>query len=212
MSDGSATLPTSTTQGRGCSLALYEAAAAEVSNDNDGSAIIHRIMAIAAATASGGASKTGAGEEEDNGGDEGVFVDTHSGPDEDGTVLGGPDPHIGVDHASGASGRSNMVRPLLIPTEDYPPAGSAMTPIDVDNYDHHSPIDINAAEPSGSSQDWALDIDRHHSPPSSPVQSDSSHTGDGPITHCYDHEKDSRWVSNVYYSAWIDYTWTMTYT
>ena len=23
--------------------------------------------------------------------------------------------------------------------------------------------------------------------------------------------KDSRWVSNVYYSAWIDYTWTVTY-
>src|SRR6267378_6793408 len=28
---------------------------------------------------------------------------------------------------------------------------------------------------------------------------------------CYDRGKDSRWVSNVYYSAWIDYTWTMTY-
>src|SRR6266404_9104877 len=27
---------------------------------------------------------------------------------------------------------------------------------------------------------------------------------------CYDCRKDSRWVSNVYYSAWIDYTWTMT--
>ncbi len=24
-------------------------------------------------------------------------------------------------------------------------------------------------------------------------------------------EEDSRWVSNVYYSAWIDYTWTMTH-
>src|SRR6266404_3167365 len=23
---------------------------------------------------------------------------------------------------------------------------------------------------------------------------------------CYDRRKDSRWVSNVYYSAWIDYT------
>jgi len=28
---------------------------------------------------------------------------------------------------------------------------------------------------------------------------------------CYDRGKDSRWVSNVYYSAWIDYTWTMTH-
>ena len=29
-------------------------------------------------------------------------------------------------------------------------------------------------------------------------------------TCCYDRGKDSRWVSNVYYSVWIDYTWTMT--
>ena len=29
---------------------------------------------------------------------------------------------------------------------------------------------------------------------------------------CYDQKKGSRWVSNVYYSVWIDYTWTVTYT
>ncbi len=32
-----------------------------------------------------------------------------------------------------------------------------------------------------------------------------------PLHECYDQKKDSRWVSNVYYSAWIDYTWTMMY-
>ncbi len=26
--------------------------------------------------------------------------------------------------------------------------------------------------------------------------------------YCHDRRKDSRWVSDVYYSAWIDYTWT----
>ncbi len=36
--------------------------------------------------------------------------------------------------------------------------------------------------------------------------------GPVPAQKCYDREKDSRWVSNVYYSAWINYTWTMTYT
>ncbi len=30
------------------------------------------------------------------------------------------------------------------------------------------------------------------------------------IEMCHDQREDSRWVSNVYYSVWIDYTWTMT--
>ncbi len=30
----------------------------------------------------------------------------------------------------------------------------------------------------------------------------------GVMVWCHDQRKDSHWVSNVYYSAWIDYTWT----
>ncbi len=104
MSDGSVTLPMSTMQSRGSSLALYEAAAAEVSNDTDGSAIICCIMAIAVATATSGASEAGSGAEEGHGGDEGVFVDAHSGLDDDGTVLAGPNPHISIHHASSTAG------------------------------------------------------------------------------------------------------------
>ncbi len=31
------------------------------------------------------------------------------------------------------------------------------------------------------------------------------------IPYCYNCGKDSCWVSNVYYSVWINYTWTMTH-
>jgi len=104
MSDGSATLLTSTTQGRGSSLALYEAAAAEVGNDNAGSAIICHIMAIAAATAAGGTPEASSGVEEDDGGDEGVFADAHSEPDGDGMVLAGSNAHATINHAPSATG------------------------------------------------------------------------------------------------------------
>ena len=76
-----------------------------------------------------------------------------------------------------------MVQPLLIPAKDYPPTGSATAPIDVDNVNHYSPINVDADEPFGPGQDWALDIDCHHSPPSSPARSDSLDSGDGPIAH-----------------------------
>ncbi len=57
MSHGSAALPRSPVQGRGSSLCLYEEAAAQVGNDNDGSAIIRRVMVIAQATADGHAAE-----------------------------------------------------------------------------------------------------------------------------------------------------------
>src|SRR6266404_4043544 len=88
-----------------------ETAAAEVGDDNAGSAIIRRIMAIAQATAAGGASEAGSGVEEDNDRNEGVFVDSHSGPDDDGMVLGGPNLHVNIDHAPSPTGQRDTVRP-----------------------------------------------------------------------------------------------------
>ncbi len=72
---------------------------------------------------------------------------------------------------------------LLVPAENYPPAGSAAMPLDVDHINRYSPINVDADKPVGLGQDWSLDLDCHHSPPSSPVRSDSLDSGDGPITH-----------------------------
>jgi len=89
MSNGSAPLPTSSALTQGRYLDLYDMVAAEVSNNTASSAIIQRIMAITVAAATSGTPAASSGEEDDDNRDEGVFADTHSGPDNDGMVLAG---------------------------------------------------------------------------------------------------------------------------
>src|SRR6266404_2760981 len=57
MSDASTPCPQSPVQGRGGSLRLYEAAAAQVGDDTDGSALIRRVMALSQAAADGHAAE-----------------------------------------------------------------------------------------------------------------------------------------------------------
>ena len=83
---------------------LYEAVAVEVGNDTASSAIIHQIVAISLATAACGTSEAGSGEEDDDAGDEGIYADADSGPDEDGKVLAGTNAQAGVSNAEDTMG------------------------------------------------------------------------------------------------------------
>ncbi|SRR6266404_147451 len=76
-------------QSQGSGLALYEAAASDVSDDTTGSAIIRRIMVITQAATDGGASEAGMGEEDDVTRSQGVPTDAEGGTDEARTVLAG---------------------------------------------------------------------------------------------------------------------------
>src|SRR6266404_6779268 len=140
MSDGSATLPQGSAQGRGGSLSLYEAAAAEVGNNNDGSAIIRRIMAISQAAADVHAAEVGEREEADRcRSQRDDAVNKITGSDDGRTVLAGVHAQPGVDHAPTNRQRGQTLRPLLVPAEAYPPSGSAGSPIDVDSDEYHTP-------------------------------------------------------------------------
>ncbi len=76
-------------------------------------------MAISSATAASGTSEAGSDAEEDDGGDEGVFADAHSGPDDDGTVLAGANMQpTSCDAVDTTMGRGGTVQPLLIPAEN----------------------------------------------------------------------------------------------
>jgi len=100
MSNGSATLPQGSAQGRGGSLSLYEAVAAEVGNDNDGSAIIRRIMVISQAAADDHAAEVSEREEANcRRSQRDDTADEAAGSDDGGTVLAGVHAQPGGDHA-----------------------------------------------------------------------------------------------------------------
>ena len=100
MSDGSATLPQGSVQGRGGSLHLYEAAAAQVGDDTDGSAIIRRVVANSQAAADGHAAEVRLREEADaHRSQRGAVEDASPGTDDGRTVLARVSEEPGVDNA-----------------------------------------------------------------------------------------------------------------
>ena len=100
MSNGLSTLLQGPVQGRGGSLHLYEAAAAQVGDDTDGSAIIRRVMAITQAAADGHAAEVRQREEADiNRSQRDVVADAAAGSDDGRTVLAGVCAESGVNHA-----------------------------------------------------------------------------------------------------------------
>jgi len=162
MLHGSLTLLMSAMQGRGGNLALYEVATSDISDDTTGSAIIRRIMVLTQAAAHGGASEDGLGEEADNTGGAGICANTDNGTDNAGTVLAGANTQAGVDHAATSLQRGDPVQHLLIPAKSYPPSRSEATPIDVDQFDCKSPIEVNQYEDARESPNgapWTLDLD-----------------------------------------------------
>jgi len=133
MSHGSPTLPQSPVQSRGRALSLYETASAEVGDDTNGSTLIRRIVAITQAAADGDAAEAHEREEANitrSQGDD--TADEAAGSIEGGTVLAGVSTQSSVYNAPTIVAGGQTLRPLLIPTEAYPPSGSATSPIDVD--------------------------------------------------------------------------------
>ncbi len=139
-------------------------------------------MAISSAAAASGAPEAGLDVEEDDDRDEGIFADAHSGPDDDGMALAGADTQSTCHDAKGATGQGNMVRPLLVPAKNYPPAGSAAVPINIDQFDRSSPADVN--DPLSS---WYLDLKQVYSSTPSHSQSNLPDSALGPIAHAQLH-------------------------
>src|SRR6266404_1656311 len=97
MSNASAAPSQGSVQGRGASLRLYEAAAAQVGNDTDGSAIIRRIMALSQAAADDHAAEVREREEANRNRNQGDAVaDVSTGANDGGTVLAGVSASSGV--------------------------------------------------------------------------------------------------------------------
>jgi len=189
MSNGSESLSQGTAQGQGSTLHLYEAAAAQVGDDTDGSAIIHHIVAITQAAADGHAAEVGQREEADDiRSQTNDLADQATGSDNGGTVLARGSAQSGVDHATTDGGQGQVLRPLLIPTEAYPPSRSAASPIDVEEF--HSPIDVDQFErrspisSSGSpSANRGFNLNFFESQPPVSTHSPSRNIPDGPIAH-----------------------------
>ena len=117
-----------------------EAAAAQVGDNTDGSAIIRRVMAITQAAADGHAAETSQREEANNNrSPRDVAVDVATGSDDGRTVLARIGEESGVDHAPTDGQRGQALRPLLVPAEAYPPTGSAGSPIDVNGDKYYTP-------------------------------------------------------------------------
>jgi len=187
MSDASTPRMQGSVQGRGGSLRLYEAAAAQVGDDTNGSAIIRRIMALSQAAADGHAAEVREREEADRDRSQGdVVADASTGSDDGGTVLAGVGAQSGVDNAPTDGQRGQAVRPLLIPAETYPPAGSTGSPIDVNGDEYYTPDVISTHQsptsfPGSSSTAYDLNFFESRSPIS--TRAHSCNIPDGPIAH-----------------------------
>src|SRR5712664_4140158 len=68
-----------------------------------------------------------------------VVTDASTGSDDGGTVLARVGAQSGVSNAPTDGQRGQSLRPLLVPAEAYPPAGSAGSPIDVDRDKYYTP-------------------------------------------------------------------------
>src|SRR6266404_3537268 len=146
-------------------------------------------MALSQAAADGHAAEVREREEANRDRSEGdVVTDASTGTDDGGTVLAGVGTESGVDNAPTDGQRGQAVRPLLIPAETYPPAGSTGSPIDVngDEYytpdvvshsGHHSPTSV----PASSSTTYDLNFIESHTPIS--ARPPSCRILDGPIAH-----------------------------
>jgi len=189
MSDAPTTPSRSTVQGRGASLRLYEAAAAQVGDDTNGSAIIRRIMALSQAAADGHAAEVREREEADRNRSQGdVVADASTGADDGGTVLAGVSAQPSVDHAPTDTQRGQALRPLLVPAEAYPPAGSTGSPIDVDRDEYYTPHVVSTSGcrspvsvPGSSSTHYDLNFIESHTPIS--TRANSRNISDRPIAH-----------------------------
>ena len=94
----------------------------------------------------------------------------------------------GVDHAPTDGQRGQALRPLLVPAEAYPPAGSAGSPIDVDRDKYYTPDVVStssrqspASINGSSSTHYDLNFIKSHTPIS--TRANSRHIPDGPIAH-----------------------------
>ncbi len=166
-----------------------EAAAVEVEDDTAGSAIIRCIVALSQAAADSHAAEAHKREEADIDRSQGNDLeDKASGSVDGGTVLARVSAQPGVDHASTDSRRGQALRPLLIPTEAYPPSGSASSPInvnmfhlpiDADEFDRKSPTSIHDSPLAHRGYD--LNFFKSRSPTS--TRSHLCDITDGPIAH-----------------------------
>src|SRR5882762_7679423 len=146
-------------------------------------------MALSQAAADGHAAEVREREEADRNRSQGdVVADASTGSDDGGTVLARVSAQSGVDNAPTNGQRGQPLRPLLVPAETYPPAGSAGSPIDVDGDEYYTPNVIStsgrrspASVPGSSSTHYDLNFIESHTPIS--TRTHSCDIPDGPIAH-----------------------------
>src|SRR6266404_4213571 len=146
-------------------------------------------MALSQAAADGHTAEVREREEVDHNRSQGdVAANAAAGSDDERTVLAGVSAQSGVDHAPTNGQRGQAVRPLLVPAEAYPPAGSAGSPINVDGDEYYTPDVISpssrqsaASIPGSSSTHYDLYFIESHTPIS--TRTNSRNIPDGPIAH-----------------------------